>query len=90
MHGFFGRYLRFDLSSGRGETVPIPESVLRRYQGGVGLGAWLLHRESPPGVEPLAPEAPLIFSFSALVGTPLPGSFLFTEFFGSVFELWIA
>ena len=61
MHGFHGRYWRFDLGSGRGEYVALPESVLRRYLGGVGLGAWLLHREAPRGVDPLAPEAPLIF-----------------------------
>jgi aldehyde:ferredoxin oxidoreductase len=74
MYGFHGRYWRFDLGSGRGEHVPLPESVLRRYLGGVGLGAWLLHREAPPGVDPLAPEAPLILSFSPLVGTPLTTS----------------
>ncbi len=74
MHGFHGRYWRFDLGSGRGEYVPLPEDALRRYLGGVGLGAWLLHREAPPGVDPLAPEAPLVFSFSPLVGTPLTTS----------------
>jgi aldehyde:ferredoxin oxidoreductase len=74
MHGFHGRYWRFDLGSGRGEFVPVPEDVLRRHLGGVGLGAWLLHREAPPGVDPLAPEAPLVFSFSPLVGTPLTTS----------------
>ncbi|MEE9280808.1 MAG: aldehyde ferredoxin oxidoreductase family protein [Myxococcota bacterium] len=74
MDGFHGRYWRFDLSSGCGETVPLPADVLRRTLGGVGLGAWLLHREAPPGVDPLAPEAPLIFCFSPLVGTPLTTS----------------
>jgi aldehyde:ferredoxin oxidoreductase len=74
VHGFHGRYWRFDLSAGRGEYVALPESVLRRYLGGVGLGAWLLEREAPRGVDPLAPEAPLIFSFSPLVGTPLTTS----------------
>jgi aldehyde:ferredoxin oxidoreductase len=54
--------------------MPIPESVLRRYLGGVGLGSWLLHREAPVSVDPLAPEAPLVFCFSPLVGTPLTTS----------------
>ncbi len=74
MHGFHGRYLRFDLSSGRGEWVPLAESVLRRFLGGVGLGTWLLHREAPRGVDPLSPEAPLIFAFSPLVGSALTTS----------------
>jgi aldehyde:ferredoxin oxidoreductase len=72
--GFHGRYWRFDLSTGRGEHVALDERVARRFLGGVGLGAWLLHREAPPGVDPLAPEAPLIFAFSPLVGTPLTTS----------------
>ncbi len=74
MFGFHGQYWRFDLTRGRGEFVPLPEEILRRTLGGVGLGAWLLHREAPRGVDPLAPEAPLIFSFSPLVGTPLTTS----------------
>ncbi len=69
MKGFHGCYWRFDLTRGQGERIPIEESILRQTLGGVGLGAWLLHREAPPGVDPLAPEAPLIFSFSPLVGT---------------------
>jgi aldehyde:ferredoxin oxidoreductase len=74
VHGFHGRYWRFDLSTGRGEHLPLSQQVLRRTLGGVGLGAWLLHREAPAGVDPLAPEAPLVFSFSPLVGTPLTTS----------------
>jgi aldehyde:ferredoxin oxidoreductase len=74
VHGFHGRYWRFDLSAGRGELRPLPEAVLRRTLGGVGLGAWLLHREAAEGADPLAPESPLIFSFSPLVGTPLTTS----------------
>lgn len=74
MKGFHGCYWRFDLGLGRGERIPIDDSVLERTLGGVGLGAWLLHREAPIGVDPLAPEAPLIFSFSPLVGTPLTTS----------------
>jgi aldehyde:ferredoxin oxidoreductase len=74
VHGFHGRYWRFDLSTGRGEHVALPQDELRRTLGGVGLGAWLLHREAPIGVDPLAPEAPLVFSFSPLVGTPLTTS----------------
>jgi len=74
MWGFHGRYLRVDLGTGRSERRALPEPVLRRHLGGVGLGSWLLHREAPPGVDPLAPEAPVVFSFSPLVGTPLTTS----------------
>jgi aldehyde:ferredoxin oxidoreductase len=74
MYGYHGRYLRIDLSSGACSWVPLPEEVLRRFVGGVGLAAYLMHRECPRGIEPLAAEAPLIFSLSPLVGTPLTTS----------------
>jgi aldehyde:ferredoxin oxidoreductase len=74
MFGYHGRYLRVDLSSGSAEWVPLAEDVLRRFLGGVGLATYLLHREGPAGVEPLAPAAPLVFSLSPLVGTPLTTS----------------
>lgn len=74
MYGFHGQYLRVDLTTGNAERLPIEESTLRRFLGGVGLGSWLLHQESPPGVDPLAPEAAIVFAFSPLVGTPLTTS----------------
>jgi aldehyde:ferredoxin oxidoreductase len=74
LFGYHGRYLRIDLSRGDSEWAPLPEEVLRRFVGGVGLATYLLHREAPVGVEPLAPEAPLIFCLSPLVGTPLTTS----------------
>src|SRR5207247_5392522 len=72
--GYHGRYLRIDVTTGRAEFVRLAEEVLRRFVGGVGLGTWLLHREGPTGVDPLASSAPLIFAFSPLVGTPLTTS----------------
>ena len=74
MYGFHGRYLRIDLSKRLGVWGDLPEAVLRRFIGGVGLAAWLLHREAPCGIDPLAAESPLLFCFSPLVGTPLTTS----------------
>jgi aldehyde:ferredoxin oxidoreductase len=72
--GYFGRALVVDLADASAEQLPLPEDVLRAYIGGAGLGAWLMHRLAPPGVDPLSPEAPLAFCFSPLVGTPLTTS----------------
>jgi aldehyde:ferredoxin oxidoreductase len=72
--GYFGRALVINLTTGQSSVKPIDESVLRSYVGGAGLGAWLMHEYCPAGVDPLAPEAPLIFVFSPLVGTPLTTS----------------
>lgn len=74
MFGYHGRYLRVDLSSGSATWISLPEEVLRRFLGGVGLATYLMHRESQAGVDPFAAEAPLIFSLSPLVGTPLTTS----------------
>ncbi|GAA0895873.1 aldehyde ferredoxin oxidoreductase family protein [Pseudonocardia zijingensis] len=74
--GYFGRALVVDIGD-RGATsaaLELDDAVLRAYLGGVGLGTWLMHRLAPPRVDPLAPEAPLAFVFSPLVGTPLTTS----------------
>ena len=72
--GYFGNALVVDVGDGSAEVLQLPGEVLRAYLGGVGLGTWLIHRLAPVGVDPLAPEAPLAFVFSPLVGTPLTTS----------------
>jgi aldehyde:ferredoxin oxidoreductase len=72
--GFHGCYLRIDVSSGSVERLPLPEAVLRQFLGGSGLGAWLLLNEGQAAADPLSPNAPLIFAFSPLVGSPLTTS----------------
>src|SRR5438034_377053 len=72
--GYFGRALVVDAGAGTAHPRPQPDEVLRAYIGGAGLGAWLMHRLGPPGVDPLTPAAPLAFVFSPLVGTPLTTS----------------
>src|SRR5579884_3664387 len=74
MFGYHGRYLRIDLSAGAARWVPLPPDVPRRFLGGVGLGAWLLHQESPPRLDPFDAAAALVFCFRPLVGTPLTTS----------------
>src|SRR5690349_830304 len=74
MHTYHGRYLRIDVGRGEAAFIDLPESDLRRFVGGVGLGAYLLRSESRAGLDPLSPEAPLVFAFSPLVGTPLTTS----------------
>src|SRR5215218_831822 len=72
--GYFGRALVVDVDGPRSEVLALSGEVLRSCIGGAGLGAHLLHALAPAGVEPLAPEAPLVFAFSPLVGTPLTTS----------------
>jgi aldehyde:ferredoxin oxidoreductase len=68
-HGNHGRYLRIDLSTGRSEFIPLADSILRKFLGGCGLGAYLLLSEKAADVPPLAPEAVIVFAFGPLVDT---------------------
>ena len=70
----FAAYLLIDLSTGAAERREIPEAVMRSRIGGAGLGVHLARELTPAGVDPLGPEAPIVFVFSPLVGTPLTTS----------------
>src|ERR1700733_14395698 len=72
--GYFGRVLVVDVTSGTSQVRPLPDSVLRGYIGGSGLGTWLLYKLGTPGADALDATAPLAFVFSPLVGTPLTTS----------------
>ena len=72
--GYHGQYLRVDVTSGSNEFVPLDDSTLRKFIGGVGLGAYLLLSERQWAADALAPSSPIIFTFSPLVGSPLTTS----------------
>ncbi|HCH09832.1 MAG TPA: hypothetical protein DEW32_11610, partial [Dehalococcoidia bacterium] len=55
MYGYHGRALIVDLSAKSTEWEAIPESILRKFIGGTGLGAYLLYRHCPAGVDPFHP-----------------------------------
>lgn len=74
MHGFCGRLLHVDLETGRSVWRDLDPARLRRCLGGIGLGTSLLSEFAPAGVDPLAPENPLIFASAPLAGTPLTTS----------------
>src|SRR5215204_4863017 len=71
MHGFCGRILLVDLSSGRSVYHDVGESRLRQCLGGIGLGTSLLHEYAPAGVDPFSPSNPLVFASAPLAGTGL-------------------
>ena len=73
-YGYNGSALIVDLGLRESRRMPLDEAVLRRFIGGTGLGAYLLYKHCPPAVEPLAPENPLIFVCSPLVGSRLTTS----------------
>lgn len=74
IHGYHGRYLRVDLSTGLSTQVVLEERLLREFLGGSGLGVALMLKEGAATIDPLVPEAILVFVFSPLVGSPLTTS----------------
>jgi aldehyde:ferredoxin oxidoreductase len=71
--GYFGSVLDIDVG-GAHRAHQLAPVHLRDYLGGCGLGTRLLLDHAPAGIDALAPAAPVIFSFSPLVGTPLTTS----------------
>jgi aldehyde:ferredoxin oxidoreductase len=73
-NGYVGKILRINLATGE-KTVEEPsEDFYRMYLGGWGFIAHELLRNAPQGVDPLAPENPLVLAVGVASGTPIPGS----------------
>jgi aldehyde:ferredoxin oxidoreductase len=73
---YTGQTLWVDLDSGTPQIKQTPRDDLKRFIGGRGLGIKLLWDLAPQGVDPLAPENPLIISTG-----PYTGSGVFSAFF---------
>ncbi|NIS81430.1 MAG: aldehyde ferredoxin oxidoreductase [Anaerolineales bacterium] len=61
--------LKFDLSSGNNQTLHVEQEILRRFIGGASLAAYLLYPFLSQDLDPLSPEAPLLFLAGPLTGT---------------------
>jgi len=80
MKGFFNQLLRIDLSKQKSTVEPVPESILRSYLGGKGLGSYLLLKENPPHIDPFSPGNRLIITLGPLADTPFYGSSRYAVF----------
>ncbi len=74
MHAYHGRIFVIDLASGKSRFEPLSAEEQVSFIGGAGLGAWLLFKHCPPGVDPLSPQNPLIFTRGPFLGAGVPGS----------------
>ncbi|RLC17686.1 MAG: hypothetical protein DRI24_05115 [Deltaproteobacteria bacterium] len=72
--GSHGRLLKIDLAHQVIQTEKITANDLRLFMGGRGLGAAIMLRELPAGIDPLGEENLLIFSTGPLVDSSVPGS----------------
>jgi aldehyde:ferredoxin oxidoreductase len=71
-HGFWGKMLDIDLTTGAIGIYQVPDAWLRLFLGGKGLAARILFDLLPPGVDPLGPENVLIFTPGCLTGSGAP------------------
>ena len=78
LHGWAGRILRVDLTTGNISTEALDPTLAQAFIGGRGLNARLLYDEVKAGVDPLGPDNKLIVGTGPCNGTVVPGSQRFT------------
>ena len=73
--GYYGILLDINLSTGEIKKTKLPEKDIKHFIGGRGLGTKILWDKLPhAGVDPLAPENPLLFMPGPFSGLPIPSS----------------
>jgi aldehyde:ferredoxin oxidoreductase len=71
--GYNGKILHVDLNTGSLEVEEPPEAFYRKYMGGSAMGMYYILRDTPVGVDPLAPENVLTLMVSVTTGAPISG-----------------
>ena len=74
MYGFYGRFLKVDLTDRKYDIITLPDTVLLRYLGGKGLASYLLYSMNTEGVDPLSPDNCLIFATGPITNSMIWGS----------------
>jgi aldehyde:ferredoxin oxidoreductase len=77
INGYVGKLLRVDLSKGETRGEGLDEATLKKWVGGVGLGAKYLYDEVPPGVQWSDPENRLIWTTGPIAGSGVHGAATF-------------
>jgi len=72
MNGYHGKFLKVDLGAGATSDLPLSEEMLKKYIGGATLAAGLIYDHVKPGMDPLAPESPLVMATGPFTGTAVP------------------
>jgi aldehyde:ferredoxin oxidoreductase len=72
-HGYTGKILHVNLTSGDLTVEEPEEKFYRKYLGGSAMGLYYLLKEMPAGVDPLDPDNMLALCLSVLTGAPVSG-----------------
>lgn len=71
MKAFYNKILRIDVTTKEFCYEDISDEILKKTLGGKGLGTYLLRKENPHGVDPLAPENLFIIAPGPVTGTKM-------------------
>jgi aldehyde:ferredoxin oxidoreductase len=74
LYGYTGKILRVNLTTREIGYEDLSDTTLKKWVGGVGLGAKYLYEEVPPGVEWSDPENRMIWSSGPLAGSGVFGA----------------
>jgi aldehyde:ferredoxin oxidoreductase len=72
-HGYNGKILHVNLTTGDLSIEEPEEKFYRKYMGGSAMGLYYLLKEMPAGVDPLGPDNMLTLCLSVMTGTPISG-----------------
>ena len=72
MKGYFGKFLKVNLTDGRIEDLAVSNDDLEKYIGGSTLAAKIIYDYVTPGMDPMAPENPLVFATGPFTGSNVP------------------
>lgn len=70
--GYWGKYLKVDLSTEESRSVDLSRDFLKKYIGGAGFTTKVLYDQVDESTDPLGPENVLIFSPGLLVSQVVP------------------
>jgi aldehyde:ferredoxin oxidoreductase len=74
MHGYGGRLLFVDLTSGTSRIEPLGEDLARALIGGNGVAARLLYDRVPPDTDAFDPRNAVVFAVGPITDTTVPGN----------------
>jgi aldehyde:ferredoxin oxidoreductase len=72
-HGYNGKILHVNLTTGELAVEEPDEKFYRKYMGGSAMGLTYLLNDMPVGVDPLGPDNMLALCLSVITGTPISG-----------------
>lgn len=72
MKGYFGKFLKIDLTSGQTEEIPVSDEDQKKYVGGSTLAAKVIYDYVKSGMDPFSPENPIVFATGPFTGSNVP------------------